>query len=308
MFINFRYYFNDNDGLMICKYFLAYTRTEVRQFRDTLVQHMKSIMKFIDERAQHKREYDSRMNEIQMQSKEEKVTSSSLGNYITHAVDADIRLVNDQVPFAEVEAVYFSNLKGFGFAWFNTHAYSQEDLISSLAWLLECAGLKGKKPKTVDDDECETSKQGSKKGDGRRAVNETLSKAVKERWDKIRNMRKKGGLVEHYSKLWRYGQAILDTNPGSTCELETEVNDEDGKLYFRRDDFNLGDKGGINITSYGHRGVAATSMESVFLIKVEEIKMLDEKAHERLVERNPNSWCRAYFEKDRCSAAFENGI
>ncbi|GJU08132.1 zinc finger, PMZ-type containing protein [Tanacetum coccineum] len=43
-----------------------------------------------------------------------------------------------------------------------------------------------------------------------------------------------GSLVEYYSKLSQYRQAILDTNPGSTCELETEVNDEDGKLYFRR--------------------------------------------------------------------------
>ncbi|GKE05149.1 hypothetical protein Tco_1397167, partial [Tanacetum coccineum] len=63
LFINFRYYFDDDDGLMIRKYFLAYTRTEVRQFRDTLIQHMESIMKSIDERAQHKREYDNRMNE-----------------------------------------------------------------------------------------------------------------------------------------------------------------------------------------------------------------------------------------------------
>ncbi|GKC62015.1 hypothetical protein Tco_1089613 [Tanacetum coccineum] len=31
-------------------------------------------------------------------------TSSSLGKYITHAVDADIRPVNDQVPFAEVNS------------------------------------------------------------------------------------------------------------------------------------------------------------------------------------------------------------
>nr|GEW67703.1 hypothetical protein [Tanacetum cinerariifolium] len=30
-------------------------------------------------------------------------TSSSLGNYITHAMDADIRPANDQVPFAEVQ-------------------------------------------------------------------------------------------------------------------------------------------------------------------------------------------------------------
>ncbi|GJW72063.1 hypothetical protein Tco_0128980 [Tanacetum coccineum] len=31
-------------------------------------------------------------------------TSSSSGNYITHAVDADIRPVNDQVPFPEVDS------------------------------------------------------------------------------------------------------------------------------------------------------------------------------------------------------------
>ncbi|GJU78546.1 hypothetical protein Tco_1275616 [Tanacetum coccineum] len=240
-----------------------------------------------------------------------------------------------------VEVVYFSNLKGFGFAWFNTHAYSQEDLISLLAWFLECAGLKGKKPKTVDDDECETSKHGSKKGDGRKAVNETLSKVVKERWDKIRNMRKKvskqGCLVEHYSKLWQYRQAILDINPGSTCELETEVNDEDGKLYFRRfygllqvvanwlpnatgypmlsTDTVLGifmpiskrDEVGYSLKCF-FRVLLQHQWSQYFYKKMEEIKMLDEKAHERLVERNPNSWCRAYFEKDRCSAAFENGI
>nr|GEU84196.1 hypothetical protein [Tanacetum cinerariifolium] len=76
-------------------------------------------------KAQHKREYDSRMNERQMQSKEGKVdsskalyaglvviecsrtksdkqvTSSSSGNYLTYVVGAYIRLVNDQVPFAE---------------------------------------------------------------------------------------------------------------------------------------------------------------------------------------------------------------
>ncbi|GKA49498.1 hypothetical protein Tco_0742571 [Tanacetum coccineum] len=45
----------------------------------------------------------------------------------------------------------------------------------------KCAGLKGKKPITVDNEECESSKQGSKKGDGRKAVNEKISKAVKER-------------------------------------------------------------------------------------------------------------------------------
>ncbi|GJX19497.1 retrovirus-related pol polyprotein from transposon TNT 1-94 [Tanacetum coccineum] len=56
LFINFQYCFDDDDGLMIHKYFLAYTRSEVRQFRDTLIQHMEYVMKSIDERAQHKRE------------------------------------------------------------------------------------------------------------------------------------------------------------------------------------------------------------------------------------------------------------
>ncbi|GJY15072.1 hypothetical protein Tco_0385494 [Tanacetum coccineum] len=32
-------------------------------------------------------------------------TSSNLGNYLTHVVGADIRLVNDQVPFAEIKSV-----------------------------------------------------------------------------------------------------------------------------------------------------------------------------------------------------------
>nr|GEU83224.1 hypothetical protein [Tanacetum cinerariifolium] len=41
---------------------------------------------------------------------------------------------------------------------------------------------------------------------------------------------------------------------------------------------------------------------------MEEIKMLDEKAHEWLVERNPNSWCRAYFDMNICSVTFENEI
>nr|GEV73171.1 hypothetical protein [Tanacetum cinerariifolium] len=122
--------------------------------------------------------------------------------------------------------------------------------------------FKGKKPKIVDDDECETSKQDSKKGDVRKAVNETLSKAVKERWDKRRNMRKRDCF-----KLLQTGYPMMSAN----SVLGTFM------LISRRDG-------------------------------VEEIKMLDEKAHEWLVERNPNSWCRAYFEKDRCSAAFENGI
>nr|GEU59134.1 hypothetical protein [Tanacetum cinerariifolium] len=45
----------------------------------------------------------------------------------------------------------------------------------------KCSSLKGEKPKTVDNEECECSKQGSRKGDDMKAVNGILSKAVKER-------------------------------------------------------------------------------------------------------------------------------
>ncbi|GKA00400.1 hypothetical protein Tco_0672950 [Tanacetum coccineum] len=79
----------------------------------------------------------------------------------------------------------------------------------------KCAGLKGKKPKTVDD-------------------NEYVSLGQCHRAKQCVLYDHEGGLVDHYSKLWQYRQAILDTNPGFTCVLENEVNDEDGKLYFSR--------------------------------------------------------------------------
>ncbi|GJT26287.1 hypothetical protein Tco_0906562 [Tanacetum coccineum] len=81
---------------------------------------MESVKKFIDERAQHKRQYDRRVNKRLMQTQESKVvsskvvdvdlvfmksngtesekqdTSSSSGNYLTHVVDVDIRLHTEQ--------------------------------------------------------------------------------------------------------------------------------------------------------------------------------------------------------------------
>ncbi|GJV64111.1 hypothetical protein Tco_1474939, partial [Tanacetum coccineum] len=72
-FINLQFSLDDKEGLMIRKYFLEYTRIEVQQFHDTLIQHMESVKKLIDERALHKREYESRVNERQIQTKEGKV-------------------------------------------------------------------------------------------------------------------------------------------------------------------------------------------------------------------------------------------
>nr|GEU42094.1 hypothetical protein CTI12_AA159120 [Tanacetum cinerariifolium] len=184
----------------------------------------------------------------------------------------------------------------------------------------ECKPVLGmRNPKIVDDDECDPSKHDSKKGDGRQARNETLSKAVKEKWNKKKDNKKKGYL----NKNWSWFLSLI------------------------RDDLNLGDERGMSIMSDGNKGLlqavvdwlpnvehkqcamhiyanikkrwnglqfkrlfwgaAATSIESIFLQKIEEIKMLNEKAHEWLVERNPISWCRAYFEMDRCSKSFKNG-
>nr|GEV43012.1 retrovirus-related Pol polyprotein from transposon TNT 1-94 [Tanacetum cinerariifolium] len=87
---------------------------------------MGTVKKSVNERTHHKRQYDRRMKERQMQLRGshvvlrkaldaslvvtecsgtksyEHITSSSSGTYITHVVEADIRPVNDQVPSAKV--------------------------------------------------------------------------------------------------------------------------------------------------------------------------------------------------------------
>nr|GEY45419.1 hypothetical protein [Tanacetum cinerariifolium] len=75
----------------------------------------------------------------------------------------------------------------------------------------------GKKPKIVDDDECETSKQGSKKADGRKEVNETLSKVVKEGWNKKKEKKKKRVNKDDLNLGDRGGllQAIADWLPNA---------------------------------------------------------------------------------------------
>nr|GEV86050.1 hypothetical protein [Tanacetum cinerariifolium] len=107
----------------ICVVFVL-VRNIIPDFRDTLIQHIEFVKKSIDERTQHKREYDSRVNERQMQTIEEKVdtskaldaslvdtkssetelveqdTSSRSGND-THTDDADIRPIYDEEPMAK---------------------------------------------------------------------------------------------------------------------------------------------------------------------------------------------------------------
>ncbi|GJR70058.1 hypothetical protein Tco_0016123 [Tanacetum coccineum] len=119
MFIKSRIYLDDEFVVMTRNYFLQYTQLAIPDFRDTLIQHMESVKKSIDERALHKREYDTRVNERQIQTTEGKIdtgnaldaslvntesvgteskeqdTSSKSGND-AHDDDADIRPIYDE--------------------------------------------------------------------------------------------------------------------------------------------------------------------------------------------------------------------
>ncbi|GJZ29922.1 hypothetical protein Tco_0574969 [Tanacetum coccineum] len=227
-----------------------------------------------------------------------------------------------------------------------------------------------------------------------------------------------GGLIEHYAKLYQYRQAILDSNPGSTCTLDV-VESDNGSVSFKRmyicfkgvkdgwlagcrkvigldgcflkhtcrgelltamgrdannqmypiawavvrvenadnwgwflhllhDDLCLNDGTGITIISDSHKGLidavndwlpeaehrkctrhiyanfkkkysglqyqrlfwaaASCTLEQQFLQIMDQIKLLDANAYDYLIQRDPNSWSRAFFEMDRRCAAFENGI
>ncbi|GJZ27305.1 hypothetical protein Tco_0571558 [Tanacetum coccineum] len=137
MFIKSRMYMDDEYVVMTRNYFLQYTQLEIPEFRDTLIQHMESVKKSIDERALHKREYDIWVNERQMQTTEDKVdsskaldaslvdtessgtalkeqdTSSRSGND-AHADDADIRPIYDEEPMAEVQTTAEINIFATG--------------------------------------------------------------------------------------------------------------------------------------------------------------------------------------------------
>nr|GEZ60991.1 actin-binding, cofilin/tropomyosin type [Tanacetum cinerariifolium] len=76
MFIMNQDYLNDEYVAMTRSYFIQYTGQAIPEFRDTLIQHLESVKKSIDERSQLKREYDSWVNERQMQATEKKVDTS----------------------------------------------------------------------------------------------------------------------------------------------------------------------------------------------------------------------------------------
>nr|GEW41990.1 putative reverse transcriptase domain-containing protein [Tanacetum cinerariifolium] len=132
MFITNRDYLNDEYVAMTRIYFIQYTQQAISEFRDTLIQHLESIKKSIDERVQLKRECDSWVNERQMQTTEEKVdtsqaldassvdtecsrteskeqdTSNRSGNDAHDDDDEDIRPIYDEEPMAK-KCVFSAN-------------------------------------------------------------------------------------------------------------------------------------------------------------------------------------------------------
>ncbi|GJY14358.1 hypothetical protein Tco_0384780 [Tanacetum coccineum] len=106
MFIKSRFYLDDEYVDMTRNKFLQYTRLDIPEFCDTLIQHTESVKKSIGERAQHKIEYESRVNERQIQTTEEKTDTSNA----LDALDANIRLIYNEEPMAEVQTTAEINI------------------------------------------------------------------------------------------------------------------------------------------------------------------------------------------------------
>ncbi|GJT38384.1 hypothetical protein Tco_0938249 [Tanacetum coccineum] len=96
MFIKSQIYLDDEYVVMTRYYFLQYTQLEIPEFYDTLIHHIESVKKSIDKREQHKREYDSRVIDRQMQIIKEKIDTSK-------ALDANIRPIYDEEPMVKVQ-------------------------------------------------------------------------------------------------------------------------------------------------------------------------------------------------------------
>ncbi|GKB84758.1 hypothetical protein Tco_0957030 [Tanacetum coccineum] len=94
MFIKSKIYLNDECIVMTRNYFLEYTRLDITEFRDTLIQNMDYVKKSIEKRALHKMEYDSRVNKRQLQIQQcnvQEVQSSvtSSGDEISRGIVSD---------------------------------------------------------------------------------------------------------------------------------------------------------------------------------------------------------------------------
>ena len=53
---------------------------------------------------------------------------------------------------------------------------------------------------------------------------------------------------------------------------------------------------------------ASTTLEEIFNSKMEELKVVSKEAYDYLIQRNPNTWSRAFFSLENKCPNFENGI
>nr|GEY89216.1 hypothetical protein [Tanacetum cinerariifolium] len=104
MFITLWIYLDDEYVAMIGSYFIQFTQHAILEFCDTLIQHLESVKKSIDERVQHKRDVT--------ESKEQDTCSRSWNN--AHADDADIRPIYDEEPMTEVQTTAKINVFAIG--------------------------------------------------------------------------------------------------------------------------------------------------------------------------------------------------
>ncbi|GJZ94818.1 hypothetical protein Tco_0667021 [Tanacetum coccineum] len=111
MFIKSRMYMDDEYVVMTRNYFLQYTQLAIPEFRDTLIQHMESVKKSIDERAKHKQDLVD--TESSGTALKEQDTSTRSGND-AHADDADIIPIYDEEPMAEVQTTAEINIFATG--------------------------------------------------------------------------------------------------------------------------------------------------------------------------------------------------
>ncbi|GJT83933.1 calcium/proton exchanger [Tanacetum coccineum] len=121
-----------------------------------------------------------------------------------------------------------------------------------------------------------------------------------------------GGLIDHYGKLWESRQALIDSNPGTTCKLGVE-DTSSGKAFFKRmyicfKEVKDGWLAGCRKFKRLFWGATTSTLAQQFEQMMAQLRLLDESAYDYLIERNPNSWSRAFFEMDRRCDAFENDI
>ncbi|GJW95879.1 hypothetical protein Tco_0175551 [Tanacetum coccineum] len=94
----------DYDSQITDKYFVKYTRIEVKHFRDTLLQHMGNVKKSVAERT-----LDNGLVVMESNGTESEVQddNSRSGND-TDVDDADIRPIYDEEPMAEIQEKVFA--------------------------------------------------------------------------------------------------------------------------------------------------------------------------------------------------------